>query len=108
MTSGHRILNKWGFWGLTLTETGHLKRLLLLFPLKEFGPQGGGGALFFSSYVGSGPASTVYPQKYQEYHAPQKIFEIFATQKISRFCIFTLRIDSKIHRIIPKHSPMLG
>ena len=27
-------------------------------------PGGGGGTLIFSSYVGSGPASTVHPQKY--------------------------------------------
>ena len=31
-----------------------------------------GGTLVFSSYVGSYPASTVHPQKYQEFQAPQK------------------------------------
>ena len=38
------------------------------------GPQGGGGVVlsFFSAYVGSGPASTVHPKKYQEFQAPQK------------------------------------
>ena len=42
---------------------------------------GGGGALsLFSPYVGSDPASTVHPKKYQEFQAPQKIFEILATQ----------------------------
>ena len=35
-----------------------------------------GGTLIFS-----GPASTVHPQKYQEFQAPQKIFEYLATQK---------------------------
>ena len=30
----------------------------------------GWGALIFSSYVG--PASSVHPQKYQEFQAPQK------------------------------------
>ena len=46
-------------------------------------PQGGGGrvTLIFSSYVGWGPASTVHPQKYQEFQAPQKIFEILPTPK---------------------------
>ena len=34
-------------------------------------PQGVGGTLNFSSYVGSGPASTVHPKKYQEFQAPQ-------------------------------------
>ena len=43
---------------------------------------GGGGLSFFSSYVGSGPAPTLHPQKYQEFQAPQKIFEILAAQKI--------------------------
>ena len=47
-----------------------------------FSPRGGGeGVLnFFSVYVGSDPASTVHTQKYQEFQAPQKIFEILATQ----------------------------
>ena len=41
--------------------------------------QGGGGTLNFSSYVGSDPASTVYPPKISgisDIH--QKIFEILA------------------------------
>ena len=54
-------------------------------------PQGGGGAegtLIFSSNVGSGPASTVHPpKKYQEFQAPQKIFEILATQKITPYSV---------------------
>ena len=53
------------------------------------GPQG--GTLIFSTYVGSDPASTVHPKKYQEFQAPQKIFEILATQKISQFCTLTLK-----------------
>ena len=40
-----------------------------------------GGTLNFSSYVGSSPAFTLHPKKYQEFRAPQKIFEILATQK---------------------------
>ena len=35
-------------------------------------PQGGGGTLIFSAYVGSDPASTIHPKKYQEFQAPQK------------------------------------
>ena len=31
--------------------------------------------------IRSGPASTFRPQKYQEFQAPQKIFEILATPK---------------------------
>ena len=36
---------------------------------------GGGGyshTLIFSSYVGSGPATTVHQKKYQEFQAPKK------------------------------------
>ena len=36
------------------------------------GGGGGGGTLIFSAYVGSGPASTVHPKKYQEFQAPPK------------------------------------
>ena len=50
-----------------------------------------GGTQFFSVYVGSDPASIVHPKKYQELQAPQKIFEILATQKISQFCTLTLK-----------------
>ena len=35
-----------------------------------------GGTLNVSAYVGSDPASTFHPKKYQEFQAPQKIFEI--------------------------------
>ena len=45
------------------------------------GGGGGGGTLTFSSYVGLGPESTVCRQKNRYYQAPQKILEIFATQK---------------------------
>ena len=47
------------------------------------GGGGGGGTLTFSSYVRLGPASTVCRPKNREYHAPQKIFGIVATQKYS-------------------------
>ena len=40
-----------------------------------------GGTLIFTAYVGSDPASTVHPKKYQEFQAPQKIFGILVTQK---------------------------
>ena len=39
-------------------------------------PGGGGGTIIFSAYIGSDPASTVHPKKYQEFQALQKIFEI--------------------------------
>ena len=53
------------------------------------------GTLIFSSYVGSGPASTVYTQKnIRKFKHPQKIFEIFAnSKKYSPFCTLTLRQD---------------
>ena len=43
---------------------------------------GGGGTLMFSSLVGSGPASTVHPQKnIWNFKHPKKTFEILATPK---------------------------
>ena len=47
--------------------------LIWIYPACQglFNP-GGGGTLIFSSYVGSGPASSIHPQKYQEFQAPQK------------------------------------
>ena len=57
-------------------------RTLIFHTLKgSLCPGGGGGTLIFSAYVGSDPASTVHPKKYQEFQAPQKIFEILATPK---------------------------
>ena len=50
-----------------------------------------GGTLNFSSYVGSGPASTPHLKKYQEFQAPQKLFEILATKSNSRI----LHLDLK-------------
>ena len=38
-------------------------------------PQGGGGGSLFSSYVGSGLASTVHPKNIRNFKHPQKIFE---------------------------------
>ena len=61
-------------------------------------PQGeGSGYSHFSSYVGSGPASTVHPQRFHEFQAPQKTFEILATPKMPPFRTLTLRNDPKMH-----------
>ena len=51
------------------------------FPSPKRGSVPQGGTLNFSSYVSSGQAYTLHPQKYQEFQAPQKIFEILATPK---------------------------
>ena len=54
-----------------------------------------GGTLIFSSYVGSRQASTVYPQKYQEFQAPPKKYLKFQQpQKISPI------LYPKMHRIV--------
>ena len=67
----------------------------------EWSP-GGGGTLNFSIYIGSGLASTLHIEKISGISStPKKIFEIFATPKISPFCTMTLRIDPKIHRNDP-------
>ena len=42
--------------------------------LRSLSVRGGGGSLFFSACVGSSPASTFHPQKYQEFQAPQNFF----------------------------------
>ena len=50
------------------------------------GPRGGGGGgvlSFFTSYVGSGPASIVHSQKISGISSTSKIFEILATPKNS-------------------------
>ena len=67
---------------------------------------GGGGTLIFSAYVGSDPASTVHPKKYQKFQAPQKnIWNFSNPPKISQFCTLTLKKDPKLHRNDPQTSP---
>ena len=63
-------------------------------------PRGGGGGvtLIFSSYVGSGPASTDHPMKISGISRTQK--RIFA-KKYLPFFILTLRKDPKMHRNNP-------
>ena len=68
---------------------------------------GGGGTLIFSAYLGSDPASTVHPKKYQEFQAPQKIFEILATPKNIPILYLDLKKDPKLHRNDPQTSPIL-
>ena len=84
------------------------------------GDPGGGATLICSSYVGSGPASTVHPNKYQELQAPQKIFFIppknihfsETPQKILKFKILSpkngpsLRMYENIR--VPPPSPLDG
>ena len=60
---------------------------LVIVMRQSWGGGGGGGTLIFSSYVGSGPASTVHTPKYQEFQASQKNL---ATKKYSPFCTLTL------------------
>ena len=43
-----------------------------------------GGTLIFSSYVGLGPAATVY-KKYQEYQAPENYLKFLQSKKIYFF-----------------------
>ena len=64
-------------------------------------PQGGGGTIIFSSYVGSGPASTRQPKKYQVFQAPQKYLKFSNPKKYPPFCTLTLIKDPKMHRNDP-------
>ena len=65
--------------------------------INELDPQGG-GTLIFSAYVGSDPAFTLHPKKISEISStPKKYLKFLQPKKISRFCIFTLRKDPKVH-----------
>ena len=55
----------------------------------------------FSAYVGSDPASTIHPKKYQEFQTPQKIFEILATPKNIPILYLDIKKDPKLHRNDP-------
>ena len=76
------------------------------------GGGGGGGVLsFFSSYVGSGPASTLHtpppPTKYQEFQAPPKNTWNFSNpKKYPPFCTLILRKYPKMNRNDIKYSPV--
>ena len=64
--------------------------------------------LIFSIYVGSGPASTVHPKKYQEFWAPQKMFEILETPKnIPHSVPCPLEKTLKCIEMTPKYRPIL-
>ena len=61
-----------------------------------------GSTLIFSSYVGSDPASTVHPKKYQEFQAPQKNIKILATPRnIPILYIDLKKKDPKMNRNDP-------
>ena len=63
---------------------------------------GGGGTLIFSSYVGSGLASTVHPLKKQKkIQEPPKIFEMLATPQNTPILYIDLKKDPKMHRNDP-------
>ena len=71
--------------------------------------QGVGVHSFFSSYIGSGPATTIHQKKkYQEFQAPKKNIWIFSDpKKYSSFCTLTLRKDPKMHINDRAYSPIL-
>ena len=60
-----------------------------------------GGTLIFSAYVGSDPASTVHPKKYQKFQAPQKNIWHFCNTKNIPILYIYLRKDPKIQRNNP-------
>ena len=54
------------------------------------GGGGGGGTLIFSTYVGSGPASTVHLQKISGISStPKKYLKFYNQKKYPLFCILT-------------------
>ena len=66
-----------------------------------------GGTLVFSSYVGSGPASTVHPKKISGISSTPKIFEILATPKNIQILYPDLKEGPKMHRNDPQTSQIL-
>ena len=61
-----------------------------------------GGTLILSPYVGSNPASTIHPKKYQEFQAPQKNIWNFSNPKnYPPFCTLNFRRDPKKYRNDP-------
>ena len=68
---------------------------------------GGGGGLF-SSYIGSGPASTVHPKQISRISSTPKNIEIIANPKNIPFCTLALRKDLKYTEITPDHIPIFG
>ena len=72
---------------------------------------GGGGwgcTLIFSSYVGSGPASTVHsPKNIRKFKHPRKsIWNFSNPQKNPPFCTLTLWNTLKCIEMTPKYSPI--
>ena len=63
---------------------GFFKRQISVKP--ECSRGGGGGVSIFSACVGSSPASTFHPQKYQEFQAPKFFFtRAYVYMKISEY-----------------------
>ena len=62
----------------------------------------GGGTLIFTSYVGSGPASTIHLQKISGISStPKKYLKFYNPQKNPPFCTLTLRKYIEMHRNDP-------
>ena len=69
---------------------------------------GGGGTLIFSSYLGSSTASTVHPQKYQEFQAPQINIWNFCNPKDILYPVpWPSEKTLKCIEITSKYSPIL-
>ena len=68
-----------------------------------------GGTLIFSAYVGSDPASTVHPKKYQKFQAPQKNIWNFCNPKKYPDSVYLPEEKTlKYIEITPKTSPIFG
>ena len=95
MTLGESVTN------LTLVPYGNAR-------VSAHNPQGGGGTLIFSAYVGSDQASTVHQKKIiRNFKHSKKIFDILATQKNIPILYLDLKKDPNLHRNDPQTSPIL-
>ena len=76
------------------------------------GPRGGGprgGTLIFSSYIGSGPASTLHPKKISEISStPKKYLKFLQPQKYLNSVYLLYEKTLNYIEITPKTSPILG
>ena len=86
------------FWSYRLQKLGAPK--VLRMDGRTDRPQGGTLICFYIRRLG--PSIYPYPPKNIRFSsAPKKYLKFLQPKKISRFCIFTLRKDPKIHRKNP-------
>ena len=88
-----------GLFGPRLEKTGHQSG--------NAQTPGGGGVSFFSSYVGSGPASTAHLKNIRDFKHPNKIFKSLANPKTIPILYLDLKKTLKCLEMTSRYSPVL-